>query len=153
MIYLLAIPLVLQGVLIFLDEFVFHHRRGLPKWEIWGHPMDTISILVPFAIFAWIPYQPALLWWVVGLCLFSSVFVTKDEFVHSESCEPIEHWLHAVCFILHPIVFFAAGYLWTQNQGLWILQGHFFLASAFLVYRIIYWGHLRGNLGAEKFGQ
>ena len=46
MIYIL--PFFLQGLAIFFDEFYFHHRRGLGKWEKVGHPLDTLTVLMAY---------------------------------------------------------------------------------------------------------
>ena len=53
----------------------------------------------------WLPL--ALLAFVAGLSVYG-LLRPKDEFVHSELCEPAENWLHAVLFILHPICFLSA---------------------------------------------
>ncbi|HWU42647.1 MAG TPA: hypothetical protein VN132_04380, partial [Bdellovibrio sp.] len=36
---------ILQGSIMLIDEFFFHHKRGLPRWERIGHPLDTITVL------------------------------------------------------------------------------------------------------------
>lgn len=152
MTFLLFSPIVLQGIFMFFDEFYFHHQRGLGRWERWGHPLDTISLLVPFGIAAFLPYTGDLLWWFVGLALFSCLFVTKDEFVHAEICRPMEHWLHAVLFILHPLSFLAAGFLWAGGEQS-LLRLQFFLVLAFLIYQISYWGFYVRSHGQTSAGQ
>ena len=149
----LLIPFVLQILLIGIDELYFHHKRSLPKWERIGHPLDTLTVL---ACLGWIvvvtPTSPAVGIYV-GLCIFSSIFILKDELVHREQCESIEHWLHVVLFTLHPLVLISAGLLWPalhsteQNFPLVIYSGwerQFFLANlttilAFVTYQTVYW--------------
>ena len=78
-----------------IDEFYFHVKRGLPKWERIGHPLDTLTVLACFAFILIFPYSSLNLKIYIGLALFSCVFVTKDEFVHKECCPASEQWLHA----------------------------------------------------------
>lgn len=110
--WLIVVPLALQALLMLVDEFYFHYRRGLPKWERIGHPLDTLTVLAPvaFLIFARPTLRNTLVY--AAMAIFSSVFVTKDEFVHAEVCEPAEHWLHAMLFIVHPVSFLVLAALW-----------------------------------------
>ncbi len=51
---LLLIPFLVQTFLITFDEWYFHLKRGLPKWERIGHPLDTLTaifcLLVPLCL-------------------------------------------------------------------------------------------------------
>jgi hypothetical protein len=72
------------------------------------------------------------------LALFSCLFVTKDEIAHAKYCEPFEHWVHALLFVLHPIVLASIGYLWLrQARTLMFVQGA--LTLAFGLYQTLYW--------------
>src|SRR6266511_3179227 len=107
----LFIPFTLQTFCMAVDEFYFHRRRGLPRWERLGHPLDTLTAL---ACFVWLlSAAPSALSLSVYVCLsvFSCLFVTKDEPVHSKHCSPNEQWLHALLFSLHPLVLLSAGLL------------------------------------------
>src|SRR5215471_11294112 len=104
----LLIPFVLQVLCMVADEVYFHRRRELPLWERLGHPLDTLTVL---ACFMWLlAAAPSILSLrvYVGLSVFSCLFVTKDELVHSKHCCPSEHWLHALLFSLHPLVLLSA---------------------------------------------
>lgn len=109
---LLLLPFLVQIVVINIDEFYFHVKRGLPKWERIGHPLDTLTVLICFAFLLFFPYSSFHLKIYIGLALFSCLFVTKDEFVHKECCPASEQWLHALLFLNHPIVLTAAALLW-----------------------------------------
>jgi len=52
----LLIPFGVQAFLIILDEYVFHIKRALPKWERIGHPLDTLSVVVCLIMVQLIPY-------------------------------------------------------------------------------------------------
>lgn len=137
---ILFFPAILQALATFFDEFIFHRRRGLPKWEIWGHPLDSLSVLVPFGYILLKSSTPDHIFVYIGMSAFSSLFVTKDEFVHTKKCVAQEHWLHSILFILHPISFLASGYLWYTSQGLWFLRFQFLTIFIFMIYQIMYWG-------------
>jgi len=80
---LIFIPIILQGICFFIDEFYYHHQRGLPKWEIIGHPLDTLTVMSVYLFAALTTYSTTNLYVFLALGIFSSLFITKDEFVHS----------------------------------------------------------------------
>jgi 2-polyprenyl-6-hydroxyphenyl methylase/3-demethylubiquinone-9 3-methyltransferase len=139
MIVYCLIPIVLQGVVMVVDEGWFHRARGLPRWERIGHPLDTLTLVLCLGwLVATTPESPVALPVYVGLAIFSTLFVTKDEGVHAKLCSPGEQWLHAILFVLHPIVLAAFGYLWwTGAVGL--LVGQLGITIAFMAYQVIYW--------------
>jgi hypothetical protein len=132
-------PFVAQGLAISVDEFYFHRRRGLPRWECIGHPLDTLSVLLCYLCLLLLPYGEGARGLYLGLAVFSSLLITKDEFVHKDLCSKAENWLHAVLFILHPLTLIAAGFLWSEGRGLEILQIQAGLIFVFLLYQIFYW--------------
>ena len=136
---LLIIPFFLQGGAMFVDEFYFHHKRGLPRWEKIGHPLDTITVLTCylFLLFSSVSETKIILY--SALALFSCLFVTKDEFVHAKECSPGEQWLHALLFILHPIILGLACWMWFHQTERYFLIGQSLITAFFLFYQIIYW--------------
>jgi 2-polyprenyl-6-hydroxyphenyl methylase / 3-demethylubiquinone-9 3-methyltransferase len=132
------VPIGLQALAMIVDEAYFHHRRELPRWERIGHPLDTLTIVL------------CLLWLLLGgglsvyiaLAIASTLFVTKDEWVHAEHCRPGEQWLHAVLFALHPIVLAAFGYLAWHGETT-LLVGQLAITSGFMLYQLVYWNVLR----------
>ncbi len=147
---LLVIPIALQAVVMLIDEAWFHRRRGLPRWERIGHPLDTATIVV---CLGWLlgsrPHDPGALAVYAGLAVFSSLFVTKDESVHLRCCSAGEQWLHAILFVLHPIVLAAFGLAWWSGYEL-LLVGQLVLSLAFMTYQIVYWNVLATRRPAPK---
>jgi hypothetical protein len=155
--WLLALlPFGVQALAMVFDEGFFHVKRGLPKWERIGHPLDTLSVIVCMGFVLFVPFSANALYLYAGLAAFSSVLVTKDEFVHKHHCPSSEQWLHAILFTLHPITLITAGFIWPVVQGVevapWItewlseptylhvfLQGQWAIMTLFLFYQIVFW--------------
>lgn len=138
MIPLAVFLLVFQASVMLVDELHFHRRRGLPRWERIGHPLDTGTVLACYATAIVLPWNAQSLAVYVGLAAFSCLFVTKDEFVHARACSPAEHWLHAVLFVLHPLVLAGAALLWREGaRSILLVQAA--LTLAFALYQLIYW--------------
>ncbi len=147
------LPFGLQGLAMAFDEFGFHRRRAVPRWEWMGHALDTLVFLacltLPLLVAPTPPNIRLFAWMALGSCLL----ITKDEFIHQRLCSGGEHWLHAVLFILHPIVLFATALLWisfgpaTMSRlhgpalplAAWVLLLQVVLVSGFLVFQIAYW--------------
>ena len=157
--WLAIIPFVAQGLAIAIDEGVFHVKRGLPKWERIGHPLDTLTVIACMGYVIWVPFSTTTLSIYIALSIFSTLFITKDEFVHNEHCPATEQWLHALLFILHPTTLICAGFIWPVAQGMtvtpWIaswlnnpkalslfLIGQFALMSLFMMYQIVFWNFI-----------
>lgn len=138
MIQVALFALIAQAALMLVDEFHFHRRRDLPRWERIGHPVDTLSVLVCYAIALGCEWSPRAATAYGIAALVSCILITKDEFVHAVRCQPAEHWLHSVLFVLHPIVLGAAALLWNQGEFslLWMQAG---LTLAFAGYQTLYW--------------
>jgi hypothetical protein len=153
------LPFVLQALAIWIDEGYFHVRRGLPKWERLGHPIDTFSVLVCMGYTIFVPFSFSYLMLYIGLAGASCLLVTKDEFVHKAHCPASENWLHAILFTLHPITLASAGFIWPVSQGAsvspWIQSWlgepgplKLFLhiqcgaMALFMVYQIVFWNFI-----------
>ncbi|MGD0664768.1 MAG: hypothetical protein ABSA17_03435 [Rhabdochlamydiaceae bacterium] len=160
---LIYIPFILQMVVIFLDEALFHIKRDLPKWERIGHPLDTLTVIACFAFVYWVPYDRSMIGWYIALAIFSTIFVTKDEFVHKEHCPAAEQWLHAVLFVNHSIVLSLLGLIWPHLHGSEIFSflpsidrlniltlSQMVGAGCFCMYQIVYWNFIRKPLEANK---
>ncbi|HEX3596164.1 MAG TPA: hypothetical protein VHU80_13730 [Polyangiaceae bacterium] len=136
----LLVPALIQATAMLADEGWFHRRRGLPRWERVGHPLDTLTTI---ACYAWLaaarPGSARDLHVYIGLAVFSCLFITKDEFVHACLCRPGETWLHAVLFVMHPIVFVAFGALWWYGDGRDFVRAQLFLSTIFVTYQVVYW--------------
>ncbi len=128
------LPIALQALAMLVDEGWFHRRRGLPRWERIGHPLDTLTFVI------------CLVWLLAGgsthgyvaLAVGSTLFVTKDEPIHAQLCSAGEHYLHAALFVLHPLVL-AAFYALPHA----VLAGQLAVTLGFLAYQVIYWNVIR----------
>ena len=77
---------LVHGAAMVVDEAWFHRRRGLPRWERWGHPADTLTVLSA-TCWPW-PCRAAPPGFAVyaGAAALSTLFVTKDEWIHARTC-------------------------------------------------------------------
>jgi hypothetical protein len=123
----------LQGIVLLVDEFVFHYRRELPRWERWGHPVDTFFFLLPLV---YLKFQGADGgYW--ALAILSCLIITKDEWVHARLANGGEQWLHALLFVLHPAVLVTAA--WSHAEA---TVGYSLLivgVAALMIYQIVFW--------------
>jgi hypothetical protein len=155
---LILIPFALQALCIGFDEIHFHHKRGLPRWERLGHPLDTLTLLICFATALYLPYSPENLKIYIAFSLFSCLMVTKDEWIHTKHACGSENWLHALLFLLHPITLTITGLIWPIAQGMpqefiptsfyepdifsFFLYTQMVFVSIFLLYQVVYWNLL-----------
>lgn len=148
----LLVPIALQGAVMVVDEAVCHHRRGLPRWERIGHPLDTLTVAACVAWLVAVPPGGGALTVYVALAAFSTLFVTKDEPVHARLCGGGEHWLHALLFVLHPIVLAVLGYLWWTGGHATVLAVQLGATLAFGAYQAVYWNAIRRDRPAAAAG-
>ncbi len=136
---LLLISFLVQGLVMMIDEFYFHRKRGLPRWERIGHPLDTMTVILCLSYVKLSSFNEYSCMIYFALFIFSCLVVTKDEWVHQRLCSPFEQWLHALLFILHPVVLFMCGYVWKMGGNLEILNIQLLVLFGFLIYQIVYW--------------
>jgi len=151
----LTLPVVVQGIALTFDEAHYHRKRGLPLWERLGHPLDSATLLACLLWARLVPWSSGALAAYAGLAAFSCLFVTKDELVHARACGPGEHWLHALLFLLHPVVLAAAALLWREaahGAGLaaLVLSCEAAAVAVFMVYQLVYWNVLRGTEDQQR---
>lgn len=152
---LILIPFIVQAIVIGLDEYIFHIKRGLPKWERIGHPLDTLSVIGCFAFVLFVPYESSLVKYYVMAAVFSCLLITKDEFIHKHHCPAAEQWLHAILFVNHSILLVAMGLMWPRINGLdlfsWMpsaetlvpfLWVQALFATLFFLYQVVYWNFI-----------
>lgn len=148
MTWMLFLPLIIQASLMIFDEFYFHRRRGLPQWEIIGHPLDTLTVIAPLAFARSVIFsdQNALIY--IALSTFSCIFIVKDELIHKNICSKAEMILHALLFIFHPLVFMSIFLFWQYGEAHClgftisfnkIVSLQLIVTSAFCLYQIFYW--------------
>ena len=137
-----ALPFLVHALLMGIDEWI-HHKRGLKKWERLGHPLDTLTVLVCVLFVFNAPFSETNEIIYGCLALFSTLFVTKDEWVHAKECHAFEQWLHALLFILHPVLLFLIYRFWSQESFPDWFKPMPYGIAAFGLYQLIFWNVLR----------
>ncbi|RYZ89589.1 MAG: hypothetical protein EOP04_06420 [Proteobacteria bacterium] len=144
---LLAVLGAVQALMMFIDEGIFHRRRGLDTFERWGHVADTflflIALLVP-AFFA--PGNASNLSYLL-LSLASCLLITKDEWIHAKACPPLEHWCHALLFILHGALLVLIGIIWNLKPDALEIRALPIAVFIWALYQHFYWNiyYVRSN--------
>lgn len=138
----------LQGIAILADEFIFHHRRRIPRWERIGHPIDTALVLICLLFISFAPHSLINEIIYYGLVVLSSLCITKDEWVHRKFCTAEEMWLHAVLFILHPLMLVSAAFIWDKHSDYVLIASTGIFG--FFVYQVIYWNFIEQRLQERK---
>lgn len=136
--WLIPIPFFIHGLLMVIDE-VIHEKRGLSKWERRGHPLDSLTVMACFFFITLTSPSETGTYVYLALAVFSTFFITKDEWVHAQECGPFEQWLHALLFILHPVALYLAYHLWISNEHPWLLRGLPIVASVLFLYQFLRW--------------
>jgi 2-polyprenyl-6-hydroxyphenyl methylase/3-demethylubiquinone-9 3-methyltransferase len=166
---LLTLPFLLQGIVIFVDEFKYHHKRGLPRWERIGHPIDSFFYSLPLLWSILFPPTEGYQIIFLVMAIFSTFIIIKDEKVHKEFSSANEQYLHALLFILHPVCLINVFLIWPilhggesliltsfhiqaeQHQALRILiYFQAVLSLGFCLYQIIYWNFIRKDEQMKK---
>lgn len=146
--FLLMLSLMtFHGIIMTIDEFYFHHKRGLPKWERIGHPIDTFFFLICVFIPCFFHYNTISLYTFFIFSLISCLIIVKDEKIHLTFCNAKEQTLHALLFVTHPLLLLCIFTFWKfQNKFIfskYILQTQFAMVLLFLIYQIVYWNFLK----------
>lgn len=162
--YFVVSIFVLQAVLMGFDEFYFHWRRVVPKFERIGHPIDTFFVLMCYFCVVFLELNQTNLIIYGILCLISCLCIVKDEAVHKKYCSAQEQFLHALLFILHPIILVALFVCWPSIQksifGIFTFQSEFLnrffyiqliLSCLFFMYQIVYWNFTSARLSIEEY--
>jgi hypothetical protein len=136
---LVVVPFAAQGIAMAIDERRFHRRRGLPRWERIGHVLDTTTVLASYAFALTVRPTAGRAVAYAALVLASSLFVTKDEPVHAARCTAGEHWIHALLFVLHPMVLGGVGLAWWAGRLRGLVVAQAALTAAFGTYQLVYW--------------
>lgn len=139
-----ALPFGLQAALMLIDEIYCHRRRTLRLWERIGHPLDTLTFVFCLGWLHFAPRADRSLAVYALLALFSCLFITKDEWEHRDLTSGFENWLHALLFILHPIVLIWAGVLWWWGID-WPIDTFLVGAALFMIYQALYWNLWKTN--------
>lgn len=134
----LYVPFFFQALLMGYDE-ILHRKRGLGAWERLGHPVDTMTVFAPMSFIAINEYTYDRLLIFIMLAVFSCLVITKDEFVHSVECSPIENWVHSMLFVLHPMIFVTSALIWKYHPEDDFLGFQAVAIGVFMIYQVMKW--------------
>lgn len=145
--------ILFHAFLMLVDEFYCHKKRWLPKWERIGHPVDTACFLLCYILVIFFPMNKAVFFVFLINAVFSCFLIVKDEAVHLKYANSFEQYLHALLFVLHPVILCILFFSWSlfaKSEFLffnyfdfkllkYVILTQFILAIIFFWYQIIYW--------------
>jgi hypothetical protein len=141
----LAIVALLQALCTGFDEMICHRKRGLPHWERIGHPVDSFFLTLTLAYAGYFSFSPSRLVVFGAMAILSCLIVSKDEFVHAQQCDGFESWLHALMFMLHPVLLMLVGISWRDGSAQIIRSGLPIIVGLVGSYQFIYWNIFYGH--------
>jgi len=139
-----------QGALMAVDEFYFHWRRGLGRWESIGHPIDSLFYLAALAIPALLPWAASWARIYVFAAVVSTLVITKDEWIHTKEASATEHWLHALLFVVHPPILVGTYLLWQHDAAPLLRLALPTAILVFMIYQISFWNFFQGGKFAKS---
>jgi hypothetical protein len=109
------------GLILFIDEFAFHRRKGLAERR--SQALDTFWMAACAGVVSFVEYgdMPRLVFG--GLSLISMIWMTRNQFEHARHATPGEHYLHSLQFVLHPILLITLMAVWQFIDGAGLVVG------------------------------
>ena len=156
--------MIFHSAIMLVDEFYFHIKRGLSKWERIGHPVDTFSVLLCFLCVFFLDYNSVNQVLYISFSVLSCLLIIKDEGVHLKTCTAQEQRLHALLFILHPIFLSIIYHSWISFQNKAELSNFyhatpfklfiifmFFSGVIFFFHQVFYWNYFTKGKPSHDF--
>ena len=139
---------IIHGILLNIDEHIFHKKRGINKIELWNALFDMALFIAPIfiALFTKFSY-----WWekvFIAFCMASCLSIAKNELFY-KGLDVKERLVHSLLYVLHPVILYAYYISWQTNYFdhhyyVWLTQLAFMLLGIqSITYRIIYWNYIR----------
>ena len=150
MITFLLIIMSLQVILFHVDEYYFHRKRGLSKYEIASAITDGAFYVLPLIIATFAKFDS--IWKTIFIVLagISCLSIAKNELFYP-ALQVKERIIHSLLYVLHPILLYSFYISWKGNffdayPNFWILQ-LLYVAIGFktVIYQIIYWNYIHEN--------
>lgn len=140
--------MILHVALLNVDEYYFHRKRQLCRLEVYSLLIDGALYLIPLGIAIFAPISDSWKLLYIAFATLSCLSVAKNEWFYHH-IEKKERTLHALLYLLHPILLYSFYLSWVENYfvhnlNFWIIQ-ICYLGFGFktLSYQIIYWNYVR----------
>lgn len=146
--------MVIQVILFNVDEYYFHRKRGLVKQEVISAIVDGALYLIPLLIAIFLPFNSLWQKLYIGFAMISCLSIAKNECFYPSLTAP-ERVVHALLYILHPVMLYTFYISWEQNYfttmiNFWMIQIIYMaLGAKTLTYQIIYWNYVHQKPEAE----
>ena len=105
-----------------LDERLCHGGRGLSRVERAGRVADLLLWLALHGLVIFAVFTPARGALYAGLATGALLFMTRDEW-RGRTCPPREAGLHALQYLLSPVLLLTLGAMWPVIDGVSTVVG------------------------------
>ncbi len=148
MVLFISITTIFHAFAFAYDEYVLNKRRDLSQGEINSALIDGIIYLSTVAFTIFTTYSDVLGSLYVFLASCSCISIIKNEYFYPNNLPKIERIIHAILYILHPLILYAFYLSWKENffqtnMTYWMLQlGYMALGFKAMSYHVIYWNFI-----------
>lgn len=157
MVIFITITTLLHGILFTFDEYIVHKKRSLSQKEVNSGLIDGVLFLSTVALTLFTKFSSLLEIIYISLGFLSCVAIIKHEMFLPPDITKRERVIHAVLYILHPLILYAFYVSWKSdffntNLTYWMMQlGYFALGFKAITYHVIYWNYVyERNPGERK---
>lgn len=148
MVLFISLTTTLHALVFFYDEYILHKKRVLSQKEVNSGLIDGLLFLSTVAMTLFTTYTKQLGYLYIALGFLSCLAILKHELFLPSDISPKERLVHAILYVLHPLILYAFYTSWKMNffatnLTYWMLQlGYFALGFKAISYHVIYWNYI-----------
>ncbi len=151
MILFISFITIFHAGLYFVDEYILRKQRDVSQKEINSVLVDGLLFLSIVAMTIFTSYSKNLGYIYLVLSALSCISIVINEAFYPASLSCKERVIHALLYILHPLILYAFYSSWKMdffntNMTYWWLQlGYLVLGAKAITYHVIYWNFIHNK--------
>ncbi len=148
MVLFITITTVLHACLFGYDEYFLKRKRELSQAEINSGILDGILFLFVVSLTIFTTFSESLGYIYIGFSGLSCISIVKNEFFYPKDIERVERIVHALLYVLHPLILYCFYASWkmgffVSDMTYWMLQlCYLILGVKTVTYHIVYWNYI-----------
>jgi hypothetical protein len=130
------------------DEYALKRKRSLSQSEINSALIDGFLFLSIVALTIFTNFSSTLSYVYIGLAVLSCASIIKNEFFYPDTIKREERVVHALMYVLHPLILYCFYTSWSMNffitnMTYWTMQLlYLILGFKTITYHVIYWNYI-----------